>query len=414
MNKLPALYPHQAEALEWLKDKDRVYLQDEAGLGKTRIALEWVRHTKSQTVLIICPASVRNVWVDEIKKWASDLDVSWTLLSYNTVSNNYKVQQLMRSAKTFDMVIADEAQKLKNWAAVCTKNFAKRIAPKAKRILAMSGTPKTKHAGDLHSVYSVMQPGKWGKYAEFCAQYCEQIENKFTYQGWSWGGLKNEAELKQRASDFVIRRYKKDHVKDLPDKLVQYVMMPLDDDQYKIDEHTQAEIDNIVNSGGVLPVAHEVAQQRQALGLYKTNYVVDFVTTLSTTPVVIFAHHRKVVEELVLKLKAETPKVACIVGGMSDKERKTIVDNFQQGLLDYLVVGIQAGGVGLTLTAASHCVFAELSYSYVEMDQAMDRLHRLGQKNCVNVYVIGVENTIDEAALKAAKYKEELFKRAIE
>ena len=407
------LFPYQQEAVEFAVSRKRVFVADEAGLGKTAVAIRTAQELCIPQTLIVCPAFLRPVWEREIVKWGAD-PKKFSIVSYNHVGLLHGVKALRKQFKVpshkIPLLVADEAHYLKNWKANRTKHFVKQLAAFADRVLLLSGTPLTKSAADLHPLYSVMQPSQWGKFKYHCERYCNKVDNPFSFSGYSYEGVKNEDELRHRAKEFMIRRFKADVIKDLPDKVYSTIPVELPR-SLAADEEAIKILEGIIDRAGAAIPEH-IAKQRQEVGLAKIPFVVEIVENIGK-PTVVFAHHRKVVLELTKVFSEKGKNVACIMGGMSDTHRLAAVDNFQSGKLDVIVVGIQAGGVGITLTTASHCVFAELSYSAVEMDQAEDRLHRIGQRQCVSIYHVIGRKTLDDAAMSASERKRKTLTKSV-
>jgi SWI/SNF-related matrix-associated actin-dependent regulator 1 of chromatin subfamily A len=107
-------------------------------------------------------------------------------------------------------------------------------------------------------------------------------------------------------------------------------------------------------------------------------------------PLVVFAWHREIVNEI-----ADHYDAPRIMGDVKASDRQRIVEEFQAGDHDLIVLNIQAGGTGLTLTESSNLAFVELPWTWSEVEQAEDRIHRIGQENAANIYFLLGQNTID-------------------
>jgi SNF2 family DNA or RNA helicase len=108
-----------------------------------------------------------------------------------------------------------------------------------------------------------------------------------------------------------------------------------------------------------------------------------------------------VLYDIAEKLANKGRRVKVILGGMDKKIRQQYVNEFQNGELDDLVCSLNVAGVGINLFRSSRCVFAEFPWTWAALDQASDRLHRIGQKDCVNVYHCFAKGTFEERQLHA-------------
>jgi SWI/SNF-related matrix-associated actin-dependent regulator 1 of chromatin subfamily A len=136
-------------------------------------------------------------------------------------------------------------------------------------------------------------------------------------------------------------------------------------------------------------------------------WIDDFL--LNEKKLVIFGWHKDVLKEL-----AETYKAPLIIGETKLDDRQQYIDRFQEDPKEkILILGISAGGVGITLTSASDVLFIETAWTSSECDQAEDRCHRYGQKDSVNCYYAVARGTIDESMLDLVEEKRNIFKRTM-
>jgi hypothetical protein len=140
----------------------------------------------------------------------------------------------------------------------------------------------------------------------------------------------------------------------------------------------------------------DMAEVRKETALVKVPYVIEHVAdSAESAPVVVFAHHHAVIDQLASGLRERDLRVVTLTGKDSMVNRNTSVDLFQSGQADVIILNIQAGGVGLTLTKSSHVVFAELDFVPGNMSQAEDRCHRISQEDKVLVQHIVLEGSLD-------------------
>lgn len=143
-------------------------------------------------------------------------------------------------------------------------------------------------------------------------------------------------------------------------------------------------------------------------GLAKIEPTKTYLTSLfeNDVKVLIFAHHRAVIEDLSTHLERIKCEFIKIDGSTSNDSRKKLVKNFQENhMIRAALLSITAAGVGITLTAASTVVFAELHWTPANLIQAEDRAHRIGQKASVNIHYLIGENTLDNLLLRQLEKK---------
>lgn len=384
-----------------------VLLADEPGLGKTIQAIEYANRTKPGTILVVCPASLRVNWNQELERWLQ-YQPRVTVASYETVSAG-KVEG------SFDLIVFDEAHYMKNPAAKRTKAC---LALKARRRVFMTGTPVVNRPIELFPILKAMGM-KWSlqRYAQrYCAAYLQPIGwNPRTKRPrkmvWNYSGASNQAELgeilRQRC---MIRRTKAEVLTDLPAKVRQVIEV---DAPHGESEEFRATVSRMFTSletaadaAEVRRVAfEELSAARLETGVRKVPHVVKMVKDIleEEDKVFIVAHHRQVVNALARAL----PGAVRIMGGMSDREKNDAVLAFQKGDAPVLVGQITAAGVGLTLTAAATVVFAETDWVPGNVTQAEDRCHRIGQDRTVRVIHVTLRDSMDARMIRAVVSKQE-------
>ena len=443
---------------------------DEMGLGKSVEAIGVVNGMVGvKTVLIVCPASLKLNWRNEAQKWVVrtvdvqvDAEPLWRI-SLETSPDTIRIQIInyeefpnaVRPSSYYDIIIYDEAHYIKNPDSIRGK-FARRMARRCKRVLCLTGTPIPNHVIDIFPLLQVCDPTTWdpagrapnGTPVEqgfgaglipFADRYCNRRLVRFgkkgapgTHQHWDMSGHSNLDELHDRLrSTCMVRRLKRDVLKELPDKRRQVLVFPLTDEAMKAVEWEKRVWDSQKSvlgdfDGSVEDLAKargidftEMSAARKAVGMAKALLVADYVqNTLSQgdedgTKILLFAHHDDVISKLVSKLGAYNP--AIIRGYTSIELRQAAVERFQSNTDCRLFVGsIGAAGVGLTLTASSHVVFAEESWSHKDVSQVEDRAHRIGQKKSVLVTHIVFDDSLDANMMKKVVAKQEASDAALD
>lgn len=430
--------PYQNDGIKFLSSRNYACLWDEPGLGKSFQALSAAKNRSADDLLIICPASVRLAWALECQKL--DLDFS-VVLKKNQIRRGINICSYDGAAgalyeelhsRSWDLIICDEEHYLKGYnTRTITQNGRKIKVPplrvekilgrkcnmvnclgeKSDAIWGLTGTPMPNDPSELYPVIRAKFPDAIIKqnntvmsYWDFVGRYCRTFDNGY---GIKIIGGKNLPKLRDELRGRVCRRTKLEVANDLPD--VQYAMLPV---EAKIDDLPEEEMEIIkacIDSDDPMKSlkanAHHVAQLRRLTGLAKAKSIVKWIEETEHDKMVVFAHHRAVINEL-RKIKNSVH----IDGSCSQSQRVHAVKAFQEGGARVFIGQIQAAGTGLTLTAASTLIFAEYDWVPANNRQAADRIHRIGQKNNCLVYMATVPGSIDEDIMKVVKRKMETYK----
>jgi SWI/SNF-related matrix-associated actin-dependent regulator of chromatin subfamily A-like protein 1 len=424
---LEPLYEFQRKAITRIALGEQVYLGFDPGLGKSRAALEGAYRRNAKRILVICPASGRYVWEEQTRLWSkypvtivrkpSDLQGEGVfVLTYGLISmKDAAFPETVTLGQPFDLTVLDEAAAVKNSGANRTKAIFGRMLPKLGYVLPLSGTPAPNHAGELYPVLKALYPAaitgsnghalmQW----QFEDRYCKVVSKRF-----GMGrpvrvieGSRNILELREKISPFMIRVRKQDVLKDLPP--VRYDVVPIG-----VDSHAAAQLPVIPffsDEKSLLAYLNgtndeHLMRLRRMLGLLKVGpsieYIDDFLNNLPIhRKLLVFAHHRDVIEKLVHSLVEHHP--VKIDGASSTQARAAAVDAFLTDPRCRLFVGnIQASGTGLTLVGpkcqCSDVIFVEATYSPSDNVQAAARVHRIGQREGVVARFLTAHGTIDDS-----------------
>jgi SWI/SNF-related matrix-associated actin-dependent regulator 1 of chromatin subfamily A len=432
--------PFQRGGIAYALSRRGTLFGDEMGLGKTVQAIGVINASPDvKTVLIVCPASLITNWKRELARWLVRLP--------SVVVTSYELLEKV-AIDTFDVLIIDEAHYVKNNRHnKLTKEFAtkrteivSRFAKKAKRVLALTGTPLPTKTVDLWNLLSFVCPEEWDKagrgFFPFARRYCAgrkvlhcpnrkctHWDEKKCYH-WDFSGHSNETELQERMrATCMVRRLKSDVLKELPKKRRQILVISPDDKAQRLIDTERAfkSFDAALlarheDSPKVLVDFERVAIVRHELALSKVPIVLSHVATClegGVEKIIVWAHHKKVIEELSQGLSDYG--VVTLTGDSTGAARKHAVDRFQEEGGPRVFVGsIQAAGVGLTLTRAAHEVFAEISFDPSELVQCEDRCHRIGQDESVMIQYIVFEGSIDERMIEILVEKMNTAERVLD
>jgi SWI/SNF-related matrix-associated actin-dependent regulator 1 of chromatin subfamily A len=229
-------------------------------------------------------------------------------------------------------------------------------------------------------------------------------------------GAKNKKELfaRLRGSGFMLRRLKKDVLKDLPPKRYKMVVFPKNSTTTKIiDKESAFNFQEIITHGA--PVGTVLPELRREMGIAKIDdaarYIIDLLEG-GVKKIGVFAHHRDVCHGLELKLKAYNP--VKYIGGLSDRMKMVAESAFQNEPACRVFIGNEAAEEGITLTAAHNVVDVEPEWVPGKSDQRYDRFHRITQTESVMVHILVVEGSLDAKILGSAANKKKDSKEVLD
>ncbi|XP_057546858.1 uncharacterized protein LOC130825583 isoform X2 [Amaranthus tricolor] len=401
------LLPFQREGVRFvLQHGGRALIADEMGLGKTiqAIALSTC-FREAWPVLVLTPSSLRLHWASMIHEWLkippSDIVV---LLSQCSGSNRggFSVVSTAKGAArldgVFNIISYDSVAKLQG--TLISSEFKK-----AQYAILLSGTPALSRPIELFKQLEALYPGVYKNVHEYGNRYC---------RGGVFGlyqGSSNHEELHDlMKATLMIRRLKKDVLAELPVKRRQKVFLDLAEKELRPIKALFLELgalkDRIkASKSGDENEALKFSEKSLINKIYTDSAEAKIPAVLEYLGIVIeagckfiiFAHHQTMIEAIHKFLQKK--KVGCIRidGSTPAASRQALATDFQEKeAIKAAILSIKAGGVGLTLTAASTVIFAELSWTPGDMIQAEDRAHRIGQVSSVNVYYLLANDTVDD------------------
>lgn len=425
-------------------------IADEMGLGKSLQAISTAMYLKSQgkvkKALIVVPASLKYNWPIEIEKftdekyvvidgtpderiaqWLRD-DVFFYVVNYEliledlfggrefkekkgeTAEEKQKRQDRILQAKKRERILAPVRTRMWDFIAVDEIHYIKSHSSRRSRNtkmlrgkfrMGLTGTPLDGRLEELHSVMGFVAPGLLGSKARFFQMY---VETDY------WGkvtGYKKLGEITKRIEPFLIRRLKKDVLKDLPDKIYQNRIITLSNEESKIykklaaggheaTENEQAIVACIrckqfCNWPPMVDVDCQTTSKMQAL-----KEILDEVVIQNGHKALIFSQYKEMLDIIALSLDELGLKYLRIDGDIDKKERAAIQAKFNNDVTIDLVIGTEAMSLGLNLIGADYVINYDDNWSPSIMAQREDRAHRINQKNVVNVINFICKDTIEE------------------
>lgn len=427
-----APYMYQNVGVEFIENAGgKAIIADEPGVGKTLQALGYAVHKKFNRTLVVCPASVKFAWENEVYKWTdltsvildSKTDISKIDPSKNVWIINYdilpKFAQALAEVK-FDYIIGDEAHMIKTPSAKRTKAF-RFIALNVPNVVLLTGTPLLSRPSELFSLLNIIDPKTWTSYYSYVRRYCDAKQTRF---GLDTSGVSNPEELHARINNYFIRRKKEEVLSELPPK--SYIRIPiLLSDEFSSEYHHAEEDlaeylwqigkrdhpEALTNAEAIV----KINTLRQICANGKVSAATEMIETIiaSGQKVLVFASFVEPLKNLIEKYK---DSCVVITGETPIEDRKTAVDSFQNDPnIKVFFGGYKSAGVGITLTAASNVIFLDYAWNPADHRQAEDRAHRPGATaECLNIYQMHAMNTLDEKMANVLKRKQEIFDRVIE
>ncbi len=450
------LFDYQREAVNRMLFEPGFILGDEMGLGKTYQALAELREYAAQDhrtdatykVLIVAPKSVHSVWEDAIVAMGLDWPVLAVDGAHKANVAKYRNGFLIVNSEAlrlipalalhhWDYVIADEAHVFKNRQAKRTKAL-KKIKADHKR--ALSGTPFINRPDELWSLLNWLDKKNYGSYWRFFEEY---IDYEIGYPGnyKIIKGPKNVDKLRELLKPIMIRRLKADVLKELPDKYYTTIRVDLTPQQRKAYDEMRKDslawieqqptdapvaapmvlarltrLRQFASAYGVVEAAPDVelpTSVRMAEPSSKLDALMDILSDTSE-PIVVFSQFKQLIQLAAERTEKTLGKeYVAFTGDTPQRARANMIERFQRGDVPIFFATLQAGGVGITLHRASTVVFLDRAWSPAMNMQAEDRLHRIGQKNAVQVINIAANDTVDQVVEEKLELKWDWIKRIL-
>uniref|UniRef100_A0A8C9N7W1 Zinc finger RANBP2-type containing 3 n=1 Tax=Serinus canaria TaxID=9135 RepID=A0A8C9N7W1_SERCA len=395
------------------------------GLGKTIQAIAISYYYKNEwPLLIVVPSSLRYPWVDEMEKWIPELspdDISIiqnktdiggistskvTILGYGLLTSDAQTLVDTLYRQKFKVVVIDESHYMKSRNATRSKILLP-IVQKALRAVLLTGTPALGRPEELFMQIEALFPRRFGTWNEYAKKYCDARVRFFgKRRQWDCRGASNLEELHQLLNEIMIRRLKNDVLTQLPPKVRQRIPFDLPQAAAKNLNATFAEWEKLMRSlrsdateSHFSEVMSLITRMYKETAIAKAGAVKDYIKMMldnDKLKFLVFAHHLSMLQactEAVIESKARYIRID---GSVPSAERIHLVNQFQKDPETRVaILSIQAAGQGLTFTAATHVVFAELYWDPGHIKQAEDRAHRIGQCSSVNIHFLIAKGTMD-------------------
>ncbi|MDA3855507.1 MAG: DEAD/DEAH box helicase [Candidatus Woesearchaeota archaeon] len=440
------LREYQKEGVYWLHFLKKYgfggILADEMGLGKTIQALTILAMEKGTTNIVICPKTLLYNWENEVNKYFPEMKVCVI------DGDNEKRKKLIQGTKNFDIVITsysmlqkdyEEYQDIEfNYAVLDEAHYVKNIktlSAKAVRTintqnkLLLTGTPLENNLDELYGTFDLVMPWFLGSKADFSKDFVSKIERN---------NMIALELLQAKIRPFILRRRKKDVLKELPDKQEKIAYSEMTNKQVgiynEVLNRVRFEVNELVQKQGFdksrIQVLSALLKLRQICNhpslvdksfedekdiSGKHEQFLELLTEVvdNGEKVLVFSQFTSMLDIFEKDLKNEGIEYLRLDG--STKNRQELVDKFNNDdTIKVFLISLKAGGVGLNLTSASSVFLYDPWWNPMVEKQAQDRAHRIGQKKVVSVYKFITKNSIEEKILKLQEAKGNLFDNIVQ
>lgn len=430
------LRKYQVTGFNWFKNLSYLgfggILADEMGLGKTIQTIAFLLSEKNKKTLIITPTSLIYNWKNEFHKFAPSMKIGIVhgskndrievlknfkeydviLTTYGTLRND---EEEYKSIK-FDYCILDEGQNIKNPLAQSTTSV-KNI--NAENRFVLTGTPIENNLIELWSIFDFLMPGYLDSAHNF--------KNRFVNKNHS------AIELQKYIKPFMLRRLKKDVIKELPNKIEKNYYVELSKDQKKLYAAYVEEIKEKMNSeefkDDKITIFSYLTKLRQLCldpSVIYDNYkgknsksdelisiLHDYIA--DNHKILVFSQFTSVLKNISNRLDKEKISHMYLDGSINASKRLQLVKDFNENKnINVFLISLKAGGTGLNLTSADVVIHFDPWWNPAVEEQATDRAHRIGQKNVVQVIKLISEGTIEDKIINMQEEKKKMINDVID
>ena len=434
------LYPYQREGMLHLAFTERALLADEMGLGKTAqvvAACALLRRLgQARRALVVCPASLKTEWEEQIQRftdlpyqvvfgprrqrllWYASDPPFFTIVNYEQVrSDALEINERLAP----DVVILDEAQRIKNWSTK-TAQAAKRL--RSRYAFVLTGTPIENRIDELYSIVDFLDPAVFGPLFRFNREFYELDEQGRPAE------YRNLEGLHERIRPLMIRRRKADVETQLPGRVDRNFFVPLSPGQRATYAEHEMPVARLIQTAKRRPLTRQEQEKlMRELAMMRmicdTNYILDpadrtcpklgelekILDEALSDPdvkVVLFSEWVRMLE--LVKGLCEKLKhgYAWHTGSVPQRRRRAEIQRFKTDPLCRVFLCSESGGVGLNLQAAGMVINCDLPWNPAKLEQRIARVWRKHQTRTVDVINLISEDTIEHRMLYTLAAKQGL------
>ncbi|MBX2891122.1 MAG: DEAD/DEAH box helicase family protein [Saprospiraceae bacterium] len=431
------LFPFQKVGVHFAANAGRCLIADEMGLGKTIQAIgaaEMLRREMGiQKAIVVCPTSLKYQWKTEVEKFSGATvnvvegtqtkriqqyetdDSFFQIVSYNTVANDAEYLRQIDA----DLLIIDEAQRIKNFRTKVSMQLKKVQTPYC---FVLTGTPLENKLEELYAVTQFVDQHKLPPLYRFLDRYQIVGENGQVL------GYKNLKEIGMALSDCLIRRQKKEVLKQLPKRMDKTLFVPMTQQQKEIHRELADNVARLVAKWRRMHFLSEKDRLQLILSLSQmrmvcdSTYILDQQTRFDTKidellcifeealadpeqKIVIFSQWERMTRLVAQELDSRGVGYANLHGGIPSAERAPLLDRFRDDPDCRVFLSTDAGSVGLNLQSAAMVINLDIPWNPAVLEQRIARIHRMGQKSNVTVINMVATESIEHRMLGVLEFK---------
>lgn len=434
------LHPYQCEGALFAARTGRCLIGDDMGLGKTVQAIAaaeiLAKHAGIERVLVVCPTSLKHQWELELARFTgrNALVISgnlanrkhqyadtamWKVASYDTIARD--IEAITRWSP--ELVIADEAQRIKNWNTVAARTLKRIVSPYA---FVLTGTPLENRLEELISIVQYVDQHRLGPTWRLLHEH--QVRDE---AGRVIGYQKLDA-IARTLAPVMIRRRKSEVLKQLPPRIDKNIFIPMTEPQAQIHEENREIVAKIFAKWRRYKFLSDADQLRLTCALqnmrmscdstwlldHETDHgvkadelmvVLDDLFDDERAKAVVFSQWIGMHEVIARRLPKRKWGYVMFNGGVPADKRKALIEQFRNDPRCRLFLSTDAGGVGLNLQHAATVVNMDLPWNPAVLEQRIARVHRMGQQRSVQVVNFVAQGTIEEGMLSILGFKRALF-----
>lgn len=436
------LLPYQLDGIAFCVGAGRAVLADDMGLGKTIQGIGFAellaREASVSRVLVICPATLKAQWRSEIRRFSDrsvrlvlgpaaeraaqyDKDCFFTVCNYEQVLRDITSIEKRR----WDLIVLDEAQRIKNWEAKTTrivKGLRSRFA------LALTGTPLENRLDDLFSVVEFVDEHQLGPAFRFFNRH-RVVDERGRVLGYE--GLD---EVREKLAPILLRRTRSSVMDDLPERSTSIVRVTPTAAQREMHEGFMLTVNAIVNKKWLTEM--DLLRLQKALlmcrmtadstslvdkrpegsssKLERLEELLEALARESDRKIVLFSEWTTMLGLVEPLLERHGLDYVRLDGSIPQKKRQALVNRFRDDEECRVFVTTNAGSTGLNLQAANTVVNVDLPWNPAVLEQRIARAHRMGQRHPVQVFLLVTEETIEEKLLSTLSAKHQLSLAALD
>ncbi|MCK1741903.1 DEAD/DEAH box helicase [Bradyrhizobium sp. 139] len=437
------LYPYQAEGALFAVRAGRALIGDDMGLGKTIQAIAATeilsRHFGVSRVLVICPTSLKYQWQSEMARFLgrrngrgvrviggtrAQRQKDYALEDFCKITNYEKLQSDLDliAAWSPDLVVVDEAQRVKNWNTIAARALKRIDSPYA---IVLTGTPLENKLEELVSIVQFIDQHRLGPTWKLLHDH--QVKD----EGGRVTGYRGLDRIGQTLAPVMIRRRKSEVLRQLPSRTDQNVLVPMTEPQMVLHKENADVVAQIVQRWRKTKFLSDKDQRRLTCALQNmrmscnSTYLLDKETDhgvkadelaalldqLFTAPeakAVVFSQWRRSHDIVIRRLEARGIGYVSFHGGVPAEKRPELVQRFRDDPACRVFLSTDAGSTGLNLQHASILVNMDLPWNPAVLEQRIARIHRLGQAQPVQIVNFVAKGAIEEGMLSVLAFKRSL------